>query len=231
MKKLLAGIFIGILLMTTIAAFGETRERIDVIFGRVKLVVDGVPINEETLTYNNTTYVPLRAAAEALGANVEWDGETNTAILTNKAATQIAAAPTQTPVSNPIPMPTPKPEPTPTPTPMPTPTPTPEPEPTPSPTPTPEPTPSPTPIPLVYKYLGSDVQAYQIDKTSWDKVNDYPSSGSFYMAGVNYTNGVTFYNDTSNKTTSAYYNLEGKFNFITGIYGPVDGVFYNGFFN
>jgi len=83
MKKLFIGVIIGAMLATTITAFAETAQTIDVIFGRVKLIVDGKPVDKETLLYDGATYVPLRAAAEILGIEVGWDGETNTATLTS----------------------------------------------------------------------------------------------------------------------------------------------------
>jgi Copper amine oxidase N-terminal domain len=45
----------------------------------LKLVVNGVNVtNAEPKIINNRTYVPLRAAAELLGAEVNWDSKTNT---------------------------------------------------------------------------------------------------------------------------------------------------------
>ena len=50
---------------------------------QVELVnANGTPV--EPFAINGTTYLPIRAIATALGLDVEWDGNTNTAILTNK---------------------------------------------------------------------------------------------------------------------------------------------------
>lgn len=38
----------------------------------------------EPFALNGTTYLPVRAVAEALNMNVEWDSSTNTAVLTDK---------------------------------------------------------------------------------------------------------------------------------------------------
>lgn len=81
MKKLIAGIMTGIIITTTATAFASTEQTIKAIFGKVKLFVDGTPIQQETLLYNGTTYVPLRSAAEALGKNVNYDAETNSAYI------------------------------------------------------------------------------------------------------------------------------------------------------
>lgn len=41
--------------------------------------VNGKPV--EIFTYNGTTYLPVRAIAEALGKNVQWDGKTQSVYL------------------------------------------------------------------------------------------------------------------------------------------------------
>ena len=96
MKKFIAGLLVGIITMSTFAVFAETTQNINAIFGLVKLIVDGVPVNQETLLHNNTTYIPLRAAAEILGMDVGWNDETRTASLTRgnqSSPTTTAAAP------------------------------------------------------------------------------------------------------------------------------------------
>jgi len=89
MKLNLKSFFAGILVMLIISGgsmvFGETNLAINATFGKVKLIVNGLPANRETLLYNNTTYVPLRDAAEILGMEVGWNSSTNTASLTNTA--------------------------------------------------------------------------------------------------------------------------------------------------
>jgi hypothetical protein len=40
----------------------------------VTVIVDGKALNTPGLLINDTTYVPLRAVSESLGAKVEWDG-------------------------------------------------------------------------------------------------------------------------------------------------------------
>lgn len=46
----------------------------------IKVVVNGVAITNGYLI-DNSSYVPVRALAEALGAQVSWDGTTNTVII------------------------------------------------------------------------------------------------------------------------------------------------------
>lgn len=90
LKSFFAGILVTSLVGTGTIAFAESSQTIQAIFGRVKLVVADKPVEQETLLYNGTTYVPLRAAAEILGKEVAWDGATNTAYIKEK---QSEAAP------------------------------------------------------------------------------------------------------------------------------------------
>lgn len=59
-----------------------TVEKMDVHKGRVGLVVNGEVINKQTWYADSVTYVPLRAVAEALGAEVNYNNETMTAEIT-----------------------------------------------------------------------------------------------------------------------------------------------------
>lgn len=81
MKKLLCGLLAGIVIGTGTSVFAYNTQTINAIFGKVKLVVDNKPIAQETLLYNGTTYVPLRAAGEALGKVVTYDAENSTAYI------------------------------------------------------------------------------------------------------------------------------------------------------
>jgi len=47
----------------------------------VGVVVNGNELQDAGFIYNDRTYLPVRAVAEALGAKVDWDGATNTAKL------------------------------------------------------------------------------------------------------------------------------------------------------
>lgn len=50
----------------------------------IKLIVNGVQSNAEAKIINSSTYVPLRAAAEMLGAEVNWDSKTRTVTVNGK---------------------------------------------------------------------------------------------------------------------------------------------------
>ncbi|MCL2165022.1 MAG: copper amine oxidase N-terminal domain-containing protein [Oscillospiraceae bacterium] len=82
MKKFLVGLVLGLLLATAVNVSAvETTETITVIFDRIQLVVNGEYSPRETILYNGTTYVPIRATAELLGMDVDYIDETYTAVL------------------------------------------------------------------------------------------------------------------------------------------------------
>ena len=47
----------------------------------VRVYVNGMRVEEETLLHNDRTFIPLRAVSEALGAEVTWDGDTYSAFI------------------------------------------------------------------------------------------------------------------------------------------------------
>ncbi len=72
-------------LMVSAGAFAAgTARNIQAYFGNVKLYVDGKAVKEETLTYNGVTYVPLRAAAETLGMEVNYDEKSAAVYLSSQ---------------------------------------------------------------------------------------------------------------------------------------------------
>lgn len=81
MRKFITGLLVGLILASTVSVFADSTQTISAVFGKVKLMVDGKAIDRETLLYNGTTYVPLRAAGEALGKEVTYDNNTSTAYL------------------------------------------------------------------------------------------------------------------------------------------------------
>lgn len=92
MKKFMSGMLVGLLISTSCIAYAYSEQTINAIFGKVKLVVEGKQVDKETLLYNGTTYVPLRAAGEVLGKSVSYDAETYTAYIGGSNA--VATTPT-----------------------------------------------------------------------------------------------------------------------------------------
>lgn len=80
-------IFISGFLLACVLSFGfsgfasEVLQTIKVQLNSVNLKVNGQTIQADNILYNGTTYIPLRATANALGKNVGWDGNTNTASI------------------------------------------------------------------------------------------------------------------------------------------------------
>lgn len=93
MKKMLRGYILGILsaalLIGRTVYAANTVTLYGVLMNGIKIVVDGRTINPkdangnpvEPMIYNGTTYLPVRAVADALGKQVYWDGTNYTVYL------------------------------------------------------------------------------------------------------------------------------------------------------
>lgn len=80
-KGLVLGLSLGVMLTGSIAY--ASGSQIEVYFKNIKYMFDGyvkTPTSEqgESFIYNGTTYVPLRFVSEALGKEVQYDGDTDT---------------------------------------------------------------------------------------------------------------------------------------------------------
>jgi hypothetical protein len=90
LQGFLAGILIGTLLMGGVA-YAAGAQALQATFHNIKLVVDGNTITPtdasgnavEPFIVNGTTYLPVRAVADALGKEVYWDGPNWTVYLGN----------------------------------------------------------------------------------------------------------------------------------------------------
>ena len=100
MKKYIAGILTGVLLMIAIPVLGaEVTKTIQVVFDKVKLNVNGQMTDTPTMLYEGRTYVQLLGASEAFDAELRWEAETNTAYLTAKEAQGIMPVETEVPIT------------------------------------------------------------------------------------------------------------------------------------
>lgn len=54
---------------------------IDAQFDRVKIMVNGIPVNQSNILYNANTYVPLRAISNMLNKQVSWDEKTGIVLI------------------------------------------------------------------------------------------------------------------------------------------------------
>lgn len=82
LKKVLLLVIIVSMLVSIVAVAGGWKQNIEVEFNSVNLEVNGTNVDADNILYNGTTYVPLRRTAEILGCDVGWDGNTNTAKIT-----------------------------------------------------------------------------------------------------------------------------------------------------
>lgn len=93
MKKTFKGYLLGFLsavvLVSGVTYAANTTTLYDVIANGIKIVIDGQKINPtdangntvEPIIYNGTTYLPVRAVANAFGKSVYWDGPNYTVYL------------------------------------------------------------------------------------------------------------------------------------------------------
>lgn len=85
MKKKAAMLcLIGALAWNACTAFAaEGTREIPATFRNIKIIVDGKELSAGTgaIFYRGTAYVPIRAVSEAVGRDVSWDRDTNTAML------------------------------------------------------------------------------------------------------------------------------------------------------
>jgi len=93
MKQRFQGFFIGVLLMVFLFGISATAfamsETINITFRGIRIVVNNELITPmdgggnvvEPFIWNGTTYLPVRAVADALGQEVRWDDSTSTVYL------------------------------------------------------------------------------------------------------------------------------------------------------
>lgn len=81
-KSFVSGIVVSAVVLVPVLTSAASTQTIEAIFGKVKLVINGVNIDKETLLYNGTTYLPLRDVGTAIGAEVNYDAASYTAKLT-----------------------------------------------------------------------------------------------------------------------------------------------------
>ena len=97
LQKIIAGVLIGIMLTSGAAFAKQMSERIDVLYNNIKIIIDGVEytptdVNGNTVEpfiYKGTTYLPLRAIANAFDKDVDWNGENYTVILNSNISKEL----------------------------------------------------------------------------------------------------------------------------------------------
>lgn len=89
LQGLIAGVLIGTIVTGGVVIAANTTTLYDVLMNGIKIVVDGQRLNPtdangnmvEPFIYNGTTYLPVRAVANAMGKAVYWDGPNYTVYL------------------------------------------------------------------------------------------------------------------------------------------------------
>ncbi len=82
MKKFICGIIVGSICTLSAGSLAAgVWDNIDVLRNDIKVVVNGNEVTADNFLYQDTTYLPLRAVSTALGEDVEFDEQTNTAYI------------------------------------------------------------------------------------------------------------------------------------------------------
>ncbi len=89
LQGLVAGMLIGALLLGGATFAKQVSEKVDIFYNNIKIFIDGTELIPkdangnavEPFIMNGTTYLPVRAVANAFGKDVDWDGETQTVYL------------------------------------------------------------------------------------------------------------------------------------------------------
>ena len=103
-RSFLAGCLVTLLLSGTIGAAAAYQRQATLDYTGIKITLDGQSITPtdangnavEPFAINGTTYLPVRAVANAMGLNVNWDQSTQTVKLTTPGASTPTTTPTTT---------------------------------------------------------------------------------------------------------------------------------------
>ena len=88
LKDMLLGAMVATLIVGAVPiAYAKVADTmIPVSYNSIKVLVDGKELktDKEPFAYDGTTYLPVRAVAEAVGKEVKWDSATKTVTLSEK---------------------------------------------------------------------------------------------------------------------------------------------------
>ena len=95
LRALIALLCLGALLVTVALAAGTYTKTLTAYYQNIKLTINGQTVEPKDVNGNvvdpyivdGTTYLPVRAVSEALGKQVDWDGDTNTVLISDQPMT------------------------------------------------------------------------------------------------------------------------------------------------
>ncbi len=98
LQGMIAGLLIGAILTGGVVFAKQISETAELFYNNIKISLNGQEITPkdangnyvEPFIINGTTYLPVRAVANALGINVNWEESTNTVLLSNQSSGNIA---------------------------------------------------------------------------------------------------------------------------------------------
>ncbi|MBQ7794266.1 MAG: copper amine oxidase N-terminal domain-containing protein [Clostridia bacterium] len=91
LQGLSAGVLIGAMLTSGVVFARQISQTAELFYNNIRITVNGQEIQPkdgngnivEPFIIDGTTYLPVRAIANALNLSADWNGETNTVILSN----------------------------------------------------------------------------------------------------------------------------------------------------
>ncbi|MBR1443925.1 MAG: NPCBM/NEW2 domain-containing protein [Firmicutes bacterium] len=96
-KSAVAGAVVGATITASVPVMARSgSDMIDIVWRDIKICVDGVQMMPrdsvgkelEPFVYNGTTYLPVRAVAEAVGKDVTWDSQSSTVYIGKSGVTK-----------------------------------------------------------------------------------------------------------------------------------------------
>ena len=114
-RSFLAGMLTMLMIFALVGTASATVAKVtkDVTYNNISVTLDGKKLDlrdakgksVEPFLSEGTNYLPVRAVAEALGLDVDWDGASSTVILTTPGTTQPDVQPQPDPEPQPQPQP------------------------------------------------------------------------------------------------------------------------------
>lgn len=80
-KQFIFGILVGALLFGGLSVIADNQ--IQAVLSDIKVTINGTPLqmDNQPISYQDRTYLPVRKIAEAVGKKVDWDETNNTVII------------------------------------------------------------------------------------------------------------------------------------------------------